>query len=91
MGLIPGQRSKNFTGDTVVNNLPANAGNTGDVGLIPELRRSLEEGNGNPLQYSCLENFMDRGSWQLHSTRSQRVGHNCAPPPPPHTAQPKSK
>ena len=35
-----------------------------DVGLIPELGRSLGEGNGNPFQYSCLENPMDRGAWR---------------------------
>ena len=35
----------------------------GDPGVIPELGRSPGEGNGNPLQYSCLENFMDRGAW----------------------------
>ena len=38
--------------------------------------RSPEEGNGNPLQYFCLENPMDRGSWQLQSMGSQRVGHD---------------
>ena len=38
--------------------------NVGDKGSIPGSGRSPEEGNGNPLQYSCLENFMDRGSWQ---------------------------
>ena len=37
--------------------------NAGDLGSIPELGRSLEEGKGNPLQYSCLENSMDRGAW----------------------------
>ena len=37
--------------------------NAGDPGLIPESRRSPAEGNGNPLQYSCLENPMDRGAW----------------------------
>ena len=42
-------------------NLPAN---TGNVGLIPGSVRSLGEGNGNPLQYSCLGNPMDRGAWQ---------------------------
>ena len=41
-------------GDTVVKNLPASAGDTRDTGLIPGLGRSLEEGNDNPLQYSCL-------------------------------------
>ena len=38
--------------------------NSGDLGSIPELGRSLGEGNGNPLQYSCLENPMDRGTWR---------------------------
>ena len=37
--------------------------NAGNLGLIPGLGRSPGEGNGNPLQYSCLENFMDRGAW----------------------------
>ena len=41
-------------------NPPANAG---DTGFIPESGRSIEGGNGNPLQYSCLENSMDRGAW----------------------------
>ena len=41
-------------------NLPTNAG---DMGLIPGSGRSPGEGNGNPLQYSCLENSMDRGAW----------------------------
>ena len=38
--------------------------NVGDLGLIPGWGRSLGEGHGNPLQYSCLENSMDRGTWQ---------------------------
>ena len=45
----------------MVENLPANPG---EEGLIPALGRSPEEGNGNPLQYSCLGNPMDRGAWQ---------------------------
>ena len=45
-------------------NLPANAGDTRDAGLIPEWGRTPGEGNGNPFQYSCLGNAMDRGSWQ---------------------------
>ena len=49
-----------FPGGSVVKILPANAG---DAGLIPGLGRSLEEGNGNPPQYSCLENPADRGAW----------------------------
>ena len=48
----------------LVKNLPANASDARDMGLIPESERSPEGGNGNPLQYSCLENPMDRGAWQ---------------------------
>ena len=61
-----------FPGDLVVNNPPANAG---DAGLIPGWRRSPGERNGNPLQYSCLEDSMDRGAGGLQSMRSQRGGH----------------
>jgi len=45
----------------VIKNPRANAEAVGDLGLIPESGRSPGEGNGNPLQYSCLENLMDRG------------------------------
>ena len=48
----------------VVKNLPASAGGIRDMGLIPGSGRSSGEVNGNPLQYSCLENAMDRGAWQ---------------------------
>ena len=48
----------------MVKNLPANAAATGDTGLVPGSGRSLGGGNGNPLQYSCLENPKDRGDWQ---------------------------
>ena len=48
----------------VVNNLPANAGDIRDAGSVPGLGRSPGEGHGNPLQYSCLENPMDRGAWR---------------------------
>ena len=47
----------------VVKKLPANAGDIRDAGSIPKSGRSPGEGNGNPLQYSCLENPMDRGAW----------------------------
>ena len=53
-----------FPGGTVVKNLPANAGDAEDMGSIPVSGRSPGEGNGNPLQYSCLENLMDGGAWQ---------------------------
>ena len=45
-------------------NLPANAGDARDAGPIPGSGRSLAEGNGNLLQYSCLENPIDRGAWR---------------------------
>ena len=48
----------------VVKNPPANAGDVGDVGLSPGSGRSLGGQHGNPLQYSCLENPMDRGAWR---------------------------
>ena len=48
----------------VVKNPPASAGDAGDVDLIPGSERSFGEGNGNPLQYSCLENPIDRGAWR---------------------------
>ena len=48
--------------------------NAGDLGLIPGLGRSPGEGNGNPLQYSCLENPMDGGAWWATVHGSQRVG-----------------
>ena len=48
----------------VVKNLPASAGDIRDTGLIPGSGRSPGGGHGNPLQYSCLENSMDRGAWQ---------------------------
>ena len=48
----------------------------GDLGSIPGLEISPVEGNGNPLQYSCLENPMDRGASQVTSTGSQSVGHD---------------
>ena len=48
----------------------------GDLGLIPGLGRFLGEGNGNPLQYSCLENPMDRRSWEATVRGIARVGHD---------------
>ena len=54
---------QSFPGGSVVKNTLANAGGPGDVGLIIGSGRSPGEGNGNPLQYSCLENSMDRGAW----------------------------
>ena len=53
-------RAMDFTGGSVLKNPPANAG---DTVLVPESGRSPGEGNGNSLQYSCLENSVDRGAW----------------------------
>ena len=51
----------------------------GDLGFIPESRRSPGEGNGNPLQYYCLENPMDRGAWQATGPRGhERVRYGLA-------------
>ena len=52
-----------FPGGSVVKNPSANARDAGDTDLIPRSGRSPGVGNGNLLQYSCLENFMDRGVW----------------------------
>ena len=58
----------------------------GDLGLIPGSGWSPGKGNGNPLQYSCLENPMDRGAWQATIHGVARAGHDLVtkPPPPPH-------
>ena len=48
----------------VIKNPPANAGDIRDTGSIPGLERPPRGDDGNPLQYSCLENLMDRGPWQ---------------------------
>ena len=58
-----------FPGDSAVKNPPTDAE---DMGSIPGLERSLGEGNGNPLQYSWLENPMDRGAWQATVSGSQK-------------------
>ena len=66
--------SKDFPDGAMVKNLLANAG---DTGSIPGSGRFPGEGNGNPLQYSCLENHMDRGAWcGLLLMGSQRVGYD---------------
>ena len=56
----------------MVKNPPASAADVGDAGSIPGSRRSPGEGNGNPLQYSCLEDFMDTRAWQATSSWGHR-------------------
>ena len=63
---------KGFPGGAEVK---ASACNVGGLGSIPGSGRTSREGNGNPLQYSCLENPMDRGAWWATVHGSQRVGH----------------
>ena len=65
-----------FPGGSVVKNPPANAGDTGDVGSVLGSGRSPGEGNGNPLQYSCLENSMTEKLGGLQFMELQRIGHN---------------
>ena len=60
----------------MVTNLPANAGAEGDSGLIPRLRRSPGEGNGNPFQCSCLGNAWTEEPGGLQSMGLQRLGHD---------------
>ena len=66
-------RETGFPGVKVVKNPAANTGDTRDVGLISELGRSPGVGNGNPIQYSCLENSIGSGTWWF---TVHRVGHN---------------
>ena len=62
--------------DTIVKNSPVNTGDVEDRGLIPGSGRSPGDGNGNPLQYSCLKNSMDRGAGRVQSMGSQRVSQD---------------
>ena len=64
-----------FLGDSVVKNMLVNAG---DMGSIPGPGRSPKEGNGKPLQYSCLENPMDRGAWWATVHRVSKVLYTTA-------------
>ena len=62
-----------FPGGTMAKNPPVSAGDTEEVVSIPGLGRSPGGGNGNPCQYSCLEDSMDRGAWQaiVHGGRKE--------------------
>ena len=87
-----------------VKNPPASAGDVKDVSSIPECRRSPDKRNGNPLQYSCLENPMDRGAGQatVHGVtesqtqlndlaHTQGMGYSSEPPPPLQEFQARSR
>ena len=63
LSLVTSDLHKRLRGTKLVKNLPANAGDARDSGLVPGPEESPGGGNGNPLQYSCLRNPMDRGAW----------------------------
>ena len=65
-----------FPGGAVLKNLPASAGDARDVDSIPGTGSSAGEGNGNPLQYSCLKSLMDRGAWQATVQGVVRIRHD---------------
>ena len=75
MIIVYGEQKKGFPAGAEVK---VSACNIGDLGSIPGLGRSPGEGNGTPLQYSCLENPMDGGAWWATVHGSQRVGHDWA-------------
>ena len=70
----PSTGSEGFSDGSVVKNSPANAGDRRDAGSIPGLGRSSGGGNGNPLQYSYLENPVDRGVWRAEVHRVAKSG-----------------
>ena len=79
---------RGFPGGSVGEESPARAGDTGDAGSVPASGRSLGGEHGNPLQYSCLENPMDRGGWQAtvldvaeSDTTDQLIKQNILPQP----------
>ena len=77
MGYSPwGLKELDMTEQLHISDGKASACNMGDLGSIPGSGRSSGEGNGNPLQYSCLENPMDGGDWWATVQGSQRVGHD---------------
>ena len=72
----------------VIKNLSANAEDATDMGLMPGSGRFRGGGNGNPLQYPCLGNLMDRGAWWAIVHSVTRVGHNLVTNPPTHQFNP---
>ena len=72
---ISGSVGKDYRGFLGGSEVKASACNAGDLGSIPGSGRSPEEGNGNPLQYSCLENPMDVGAWwaTVHGVAKSRI------------------
>ena len=84
LNIVSAEVSCSFPGGAVVKKSPANAGDAGDTGSIPGSGRSPGGGNGNPLQYSCLENSMDREAWWAtvdevikESDMTERLSRDC--------------
>ena len=75
---ICGVYTGSFPNGPLVKNLPANAWDTGDAGSIPGLGRSPGGGTGDPLQYSCLKNPLDRGAWWDTVQRVTKSGYDWA-------------
>ena len=75
--------SKGFPGGSVVKNPPANSGDARDMGSTPGSGRSLGEGNGNPIQYSCLGNSTNGGAWRatVHGIAKSQTQLACTHPP----------
>ena len=73
--ILQGRMGGDFPSGSVVKKLPANAGDTRDMDLTPGLGRSPGGGHGNPLQYSSLENFTDRGAWgaTVHTVTESQI------------------
>ena len=68
--------SSTFSGDSILKNLLVSAGDAEDSSLISGSRRFPGEGNGNPVQYSCLDNSMDRGAWKITVHGVRKSGHD---------------
>ena len=87
------KHSGGFPSGSWLKNLPANEGGTGDVGSVPGSRRSPGGGHGNPLQYPCLENPMDRGAWwiMVHQVAKSQTQLSTHTPPRKHRMPFKSQ
>ena len=73
---LPTREQWDFPDGSMIKNLPASTGDSGDAGSVPQLGRSSRGGNGNPLQYSFWENPMDRRAWlvaEVHSVAESQT------------------
>ena len=77
--MIKRSRERGGNGKKVISTGKASAYNAGDLGSIPGSGRSPGKGNGNPPQYSCLENPMDRGAWWASSPSGRKESDTTKP------------